>query len=109
MVRDKWHASVCLLLALFLFYNPFANLVPSHGALEFHTHARHRAVVGSSELQHFSPVSRADEATAETAAAVTLERPAEAKPLRELAPARVLGTERQEFAASLWFRPPPAA
>jgi hypothetical protein len=100
---------VCLLLALSLFYNPFANLVPSHGLLEFHTHARHRAAVGSSELEHFSPVSRASERTAETAAAVTLERPAEAKQFREFVPPRAPRAARPEFAASLWFRPPPAA
>jgi hypothetical protein len=47
---------ICMLLAALLLYNPFATLYYSHGTIEVHTLQRNRATVGSSELQHFSPV-----------------------------------------------------
>jgi len=47
---------ICMLLAALLLYNPFAALYYSHGTIEVHTLQRNRATVGSSELQHFSPV-----------------------------------------------------
>ena len=47
---------MCVLLAALLLYNPFAALYYSHGTIEVHTLQRNRATVGSSELQHFSPV-----------------------------------------------------
>jgi hypothetical protein len=47
---------ICVLLAVLILYNPFAALCYSHGTFEIHTLQRNRATVGSSELQHFSPV-----------------------------------------------------
>jgi hypothetical protein len=63
-MRDQRHSNpehrlnewVCLLLAAFILYNPFAALCYSHGFVEVHTLQRNRASVGASELQHFSPV-----------------------------------------------------
>jgi hypothetical protein len=50
------HVWMCVLLAALILYNPFAALWYSHSLIEVHTLQRNRATVGSSELQHFSPV-----------------------------------------------------
>ena len=52
----SWHIGLSVLLAILILYNPFAAMYNSHGASEVHTLQRNRATVGSSELQHFSPV-----------------------------------------------------
>ncbi len=43
---------ICVLLALLILYNPFAALTGSAGTISVQRQARHRATVGSSELQH---------------------------------------------------------
>src|SRR5215831_6006488 len=47
---------VCLILAILLLYNPFFAVPHSGSSLEIGHRASHRATVGASELQHFSPV-----------------------------------------------------
>jgi hypothetical protein len=51
-----WQVCLCVLLIALVVYNPFAALSGSPSHLSYETPARHRASVGSSELQHFSPV-----------------------------------------------------
>ena len=45
-------AWICVLLALAILYNPFLALSSSCGSYSVQGQARHRATVGSSELQH---------------------------------------------------------
>ncbi len=48
---------VCLTLAILFLYNPFLGMAsPGNGLNIRHTDS-HRATVGASELQHFSPTS----------------------------------------------------
>jgi len=55
-----WRVCICVLLIGLVIYNPFAALNGSSGRLSYDRLARNRAAVGSSELQHFSPVSNPD-------------------------------------------------
>jgi hypothetical protein len=98
---------VCLLLAALILYNPFAALCYSHGPIEVHTLQRNRATVGSSELQHFSPVQdeiqKADidlEANREELAA-----PAGSYVARGFE--REVEVPQLDIVSRVWSRPPP--
>jgi len=58
MLRCPRPSGLCMLLALLLLYNPFLALFCSHSHSSLHLPQRNRATVGSSELQHFSPVQQ---------------------------------------------------
>jgi hypothetical protein len=83
----------------------------SHHAdgLSYQALARHRATVGASEMQHYSPVqpynTHPEVAVEELFAAVVVEH-------NQSSP-RTFEDEtlpqRQELKTSIWFRPPPAA
>src|SRR5215467_13521878 len=47
----------CISLTLFLLYNPFFVPMHSPSGLDFSRPASHRATVGASELQHFTPAN----------------------------------------------------
>src|SRR5271169_4113874 len=51
-----WRAWICVLLIMFILYNPFLGLTSASNGLAYQALARHRASVGASELQHFAPV-----------------------------------------------------
>ncbi len=98
---------ICVLLAALILYNPFAALCFSHGPIEVHTLQRNRATVGSSELQHFSPVQdeiqKADldlEANREELAV-----PAESYVARGFE--REVEVPQSDIVAKVWSRPPP--
>src|SRR5208337_1613774 len=106
----RLQAVVCILLSGLLLYNPFLSLIHSPTGLSVHHLARNRATVGSSELQHFSPVSK------EITGSVLLE-----ERTGEII-ATSVGQEFQlaidltrdlvispDFSSNLWFRPPPLA
>ena len=102
-------AFFCLVLALFLLYNPFMALLHSCGQISVQHPARNRATVGASELQHFSPVS--SQSTAEVSA---LEETFAISPRAikgQYQPAVLLVLPRiasTAFSSNLWFRPPPS-
>ena len=48
----------CILLTVFLLYNPFFALIHSPAGVSLQNLARNRATVGSGELDHFSPVAK---------------------------------------------------
>ena len=50
--RYRW---VCPVVAILLLFNPFFATPRSGHSLEVCTPASHRATVGASELEHFSP------------------------------------------------------
>jgi hypothetical protein len=99
---------VCLLLATLLLYNPFFAVPHSGNGVDIGHRASHRATVGSSELQHFSPIDGWPSLPAVYAgtAAVVL-------PLPELSAQFFLTSlpiqhfSQKFFGPGLWFRPPP--
>jgi hypothetical protein len=103
----KRHEWVCLFLAFSLLYNPFLAAPRTMGGLEVGHPASHRATVGASELQHFTPANgwgclpAADIAVAEVVES-SLEFSTESFFVLHLSlPAH------QFSGPGLWFRPPP--
>jgi hypothetical protein len=104
-----WRACLCLLLILLVAYNPFALANGRCGNLSCEKMARHRATIGSGELQHFSPVSNpgiqenADVVMlcAQVVPSVQHRRPFQDEP-------RIFVKETV-LLAGVWFRPPPSA
>src|ERR1700675_3631061 len=104
----KRHAWVCLLLAFLFLYNPYLSAPGSVGRLNVEHPASHRATVGSSELERYSPTG--NESTHvfvtfffENFFLFQAHPAAHSLPLQRaelLLPQRIL-------CASLWFRPPP--
>jgi len=105
--RGAWQICVCLLLIGLVLYNPFLALAHLTDGLAYDTLARHRATVGSTEMQHFSPVQGESvqfvATVEEIISSLTVEKSDssfhslhdEALP------------QRPELLASIWFRPPP--
>ena len=107
--RPLWQWCVRALLIGLLLYNPFLILVGHSGGLTYQALARHRATVGSSEMQHYSPVPEKD-AQPEViideifAAIMVVENKQSASPTFE----NEVLPQRPELIGSVWFRPPPA-
>ena len=99
---------VCLILATLLLYNPFFAVPHSGNGLEIGHRASHRATVGASELQHFTPIDGwgALPATDAGTAAVVLPLP---EPMARLffSLPLVPRFSQEFFGSGLWFRPPP--
>jgi hypothetical protein len=103
-----WRVCVCVLLAALVLFNPFSLLKGSSGQRSYDELARNRASIGSSELQHFSPVSNPDVQPelavdvqgARSAVCAQEEQPVRAR--REVLP------PQPALLAGVWFRPPPS-
>lgn len=104
----SWRVCLCVLLMAFVVYNPFAALSGSSGHLSCERMARHRASIGSSELQHFSPVSNPD---VHTDLEVDVRGAEPAPCVQENQPGRdqleIIPSE-PALLAGVWFRPPPS-
>jgi len=98
---------LCLFLVTLLLYNPFLSLIHFPAGLELHHLARNRATIGSSELQHYSPVT--DPSAGELSELAV--RKALPEPGKQENGAEITNFENNEkhpaFSFSLWFRPPP--
>lgn len=109
IVHLRRYSWVCLVLATLLLYNPFFALPHSGNSLEIGHRASHRATVGASELQHFSPIDGRGALPAIDAGAIIV-----VLSLTELSARFFLALlpiphfSRQFFGPGLWFRPPPA-
>ncbi len=101
---------VCFLLVALLLYNPFIALIHSQAGLTVHHPPRNRSTVGSSELQHFTPVGKNLKA-ATTPVAYLGEIVVRLVKMKFPLPSDTLvfPVALQEFSSSLWFRPPPSA
>ena len=105
--QPSWRACVCVLLIGLVIYNPFIALRGPSGELSYEKLARNRATIGSSELQHFSPVVNptvqpdldVEVRGAEPAAAIQKSQPGIVQ--------QELIFVQPELCANLWFRPPP--
>jgi hypothetical protein len=103
-----WRWCVPLLLIGFLLYNPFLALMGHSNGLSYQAMARHRATVGSSELQHYSPVSGKDAQPEAILEVVFAGRQAESYRYAKYTPQGETLAQRVELIAGVWFRPPPA-
>jgi hypothetical protein len=107
--RKWWRLCVPLLLVGLLLYNPFLTLVTHSDGLSYQTLACHRANVGASELQHFSPVQGDNAQVEVTVEAIFFGRIVENAEKRfHFVPNDPL-PQRPELDTTVWFRPPPAA
>lgn len=109
IVDLRRYRCICLILATLLLYNPFFAVPHSGNSLEIGHRASHRATIGASELQHFSPMDGwgAQPAIDAGAGVVVLPR---TEPSHQFFLA-LLPTQyfpQQFFGPGLWFRPPPA-
>jgi len=108
IVSLRQYGWVCLLLATLLLYNPFFAVPHSGNGLDIGHRASHRATVGASELQHFSPIDGwgALPAIDTGTAAVVLPQPElAAQFFFPLLPTPKFS--QRFFGPGLWFRPPP--
>jgi hypothetical protein len=101
--------AVCLVLALFLFYNPFFTICPTAGPnAAIQHHISYRSTIASSELgcsklqQH--PEVSVEPIVALVAALFDVARPAEVVAPR---PSEETVAASDGFASPLWSRPPP--
>jgi hypothetical protein len=108
-LQHRINVVVCLALAVLFLYNPFLAITPSSSFLNVHHSLSYRATVGSSELQHFSPV-HARKILALSVATVLSWLDSLANPIvsrvTEVSPHP--GCAFEVVCSDLWFRPPPA-
>jgi hypothetical protein len=105
-----WQVLVCFLLAGLFLYNPFLMGQRENGGLAVCHPASHRATVGASELEKFSPLDQSlaplpDLNVVRIFLDPTALAPSTAVPAAdrdEVIPPQTV------FYPSLWFRPPPA-
>jgi hypothetical protein len=106
-----WQILICVLLAGLFLYNPFLSAARSSDALTVCHPASHRATVGASELEQFTPSGDTAMASLPDTkdARELLPRPAAADcPQSRYAEfAELAVTPHPGFSSSLWFRPPP--
>ena len=107
--RPLWQWCVAVLLIGLLLYNPFLALISHSDGLTYQALARHRATVGSSEMQHYSPVpeknAQPEVIIEESLAAIMV---AENQQSASLTFEDEALPQRPELIGSVWFRPPPA-
>jgi hypothetical protein len=106
-MQSIWRLCVPVLLIGLLLYNPFIALVHHSDGLAYQALARHRATVGASEMQHYSPVqgdTQSEIPIAEIFAKIVVENNQSTSHILE--DERL--PQRPELIASVWFRPPPA-
>jgi hypothetical protein len=106
---SPWRAGLCLLLAIFFLYNPFFTICVASGpAAVVHHPVSYRSTIASSELgcgtvQH-TKVQAAPLRTFVAIEKVLLQQRDDSCPESE---GETVRAATQEFASSLWFRPPP--
>jgi hypothetical protein len=106
--RALWRVCVCLLLIGLVLYNPFVALNNHSNGLSCHRLPRHRATVGSSEMQHFTPVQGAYALTEGIVEDVLIELSAPKNEVHAWVIPDEPTPRQPELIASICFRPPPA-
>ena len=105
--RNVWQVCLCVLLIGLVLYNPFLALAGHSDGLTYQALARHRATVGASEMQHFSPIQGESAQLEATVRRICIELVVE----KSEHPSPTFQVEslpqRQELTTSVWFRPPP--
>ncbi len=104
--RYRW---VCLVVATLLLFNPFFATPRSGRSFEVSTPASHRATVGASELEHFSPTDGWEYQTALNWVEASIVLPLPDLTARFFPVLPSVPSFPQPFCGpGLWFRPPPA-
>lgn len=106
--RSAWQVCLCALLIGLVLYNPFLLLTGQSDGLAYHSLARHRATVGASEMQHFSPI-QSENAPPEVIvekAVIQVVAPKNEYPSSIVEEEILL--RQPELVANIWFRPPPS-
>jgi hypothetical protein len=107
--NGKLRAFLCLLLFLSFLYNPYLSAQASTGALNLRHSFSHRATVGSSELDKYSPLTGHDTHTAVELSVVSPFVALALSPDYFFIPPYALAPRPLiSISAGLWFRPPPA-
>jgi hypothetical protein len=107
-----WQILTCVLLAGLFLYNPFLAASRASNNLTVCHPASHRATVGCSELERFTPpndtaaaflpkITDTQELLPRLAAPNSTQR-------QSLELEEIVATPQTGFSSSLWFRPPPA-
>ena len=107
--RRYWQVCIAALLIALVLYNPFLALTKHTDGPEFHRLASHRATVGASEMQHFTPVQAEKvelEAAVEVIGAAGLIADKDETPSPDVLQEEALPPQT-ELITSTWFRPPP--
>src|SRR5215470_6349171 len=107
IVALRQHRWFCLVLALLLLYNPFIATPRSGHSLDVCHPASHRATVGASEMQHFSPTN----GWGYLPAMITIDSGVAIPQLDSSAQSFLVSPSfslltQQFFGPGLWFRPP---
>jgi hypothetical protein len=105
--RAKWQVCFSVLLIGLVLYNPFLALASHTEGLTYQALARHRATVGASEMQHFTPVQKDAAPFEATVEGIYLELVVEKTEFPSHAFHVELLPQRPELTTSVWFRPPP--
>ena len=104
-----WRKAACLLLAVFFLYNPFVTISMASGPFEVVRHpVSYRSTIASSELgcgtvQH----NKLGVASLKVLVAIEKVHLQEKDDIRPMPTDDAVRAVTQEFATSLWFRPPP--
>jgi len=99
---------VAFALATLLLYNPFLVVPHSGHGLEIGHRVSHRATVGASELQHFSPIDGWGSQPAVDSGVATVVVPLAGLPAQFFPLSSIPHFSQQFFGPGLWFRAPPA-
>jgi hypothetical protein len=107
-VRLPWRA-ICLVLGLFLLYNPFFTICPTAGpAAAIQHHVSYRSTIAASELG-CSNLQQHPEVSVEPVVALIATLFGVVQPAQDVVPRPSEETVAVSdgFASSLWSRPPP--
>jgi hypothetical protein len=100
---------MCLTLAILFLYNPFLGMASAGDGLNIRHNPSHRATVGASELQHFSPTSGRKIFAVQVATLIKWLVSPVATPTRYAVETSTLARVVDPLlCADLWFRPPPS-
>jgi hypothetical protein len=103
--RVRWQVCLSVLLIGLVVYNPFLALTNHADGLSYQALARHRATVGATEMQHFSPMQAETGQLQAIVERIELVVEKTEFSLGTFQPERP--AKRPELTASVWFRPPP--
>jgi hypothetical protein len=104
----RWQVCLSVLLILLVVYNPFSALSGYSSGVSYDKLARNRATIGSSELQHFSPVSNSGLHGDQDFALLTTELLRYGSETERFTDQREALPSQSAKLAGFWFRPPPS-
>jgi hypothetical protein len=108
LVSPLWRALLCLVLTVLFLHNPYLAAPSLASGLKVGHPASHRSTVGSSELQHFSPVgTQVIDAAKDMLGESIYNLLLNVSESAHIANVDEDLSHQPIFCSSLWFRPPP--